>query len=53
MKRRGYGPQNNYNLNQNEIKNVENNNKKKLTEQELNYIQKLAKENKGDFLIAK
>ena len=53
MKRRGYGSQNNYNLNQNEIKNVENNNKKKLTEQELNYIQKLAKENKGDFLIAK
>ena len=53
MKRRGYGTQNNYNLNQNEIKNVENNNKKKLTEQELNYIQKLAKENKGDFLIAK
>ena len=53
MKRKGYGPQNNYNLNQNEIKNVEHNNKKKLTEQELNYIQKLAKENKGDFLIAK
>jgi hypothetical protein len=53
MQRRGYGPQNNYNLNQNEIKNDENNNEKKLTEQELNYIQKLAKENKGDFLIAK
>jgi len=51
MKRREYRPQNNYNLNQNGIKNDRN--EKKLTEEELNYIQKLAKENKGDFLIAK
>ena len=53
MKRSGYGPQNNYNLNKNDINNNENNKRKKLTDQELNYIQKLAKENKGDFLIAK
>ena len=53
MKKRDYRPQNNYNSNKNEIRNDLNDNKKKLTEQELNYIQKLAKENKGDFLIAK
>jgi len=34
-------------------KDLKNNNNKKLTQEELDYIQKLAKENKGDFLITK
>jgi hypothetical protein len=39
----------NYNIR----KDNNNENKKELTKEELEYIQKLAKENKGDFLIAK
>ena len=50
-----------YNLSQNIGMNKNNNinqyndkdNKKQLTQEELDYIQKLAKENKGDFLITK
>ena len=38
---------------QNDNKTNNNDNKKQLTQEELDYIQKLAKENKGDFLIAK
>ena len=38
---------------QNDNKINNNENKKQLTQEELEYIQKLAKENKGDFLIAK
>ena len=49
-----------YNLSKNIEKNNNNinkyndkDNKKQLTQEELDYIQKLAKENKGDFLITK
>ena len=34
-------------------KNINSNNKKQLTQEELDYIKKLAKENKGEFVIAK
>ena len=43
----------NFTKKQNDNKTNNNENKKQLTQEELEYIQKLAKENKGDFLIAK
>jgi hypothetical protein len=49
-----YGNVGNDNLKDKQFIKYENNNKNnKLTEEELEYVQKLAKENKADFVIAK